>query len=113
MLSGFSRWFSNRAAKSVSPSSIIYGEGGPGKIRRRAATATFRTHHLQDLRPPAGSIADAVIYQLNDPIMTTKPFEEVDLVEVIRDRLWVRPIQLHPLQGENLSISGLEDRIHL
>lgn len=45
--------------------------------------------------------------------MTTKPFEEVDLVEVIRDRLWVRPIQLHPLQGENLSISGLEDRIDL
>lgn len=54
-----------------------------------------------------------MVYQLNDPIMTAKSFEEVDLVEVIRDRLWVRPIQLHPLQGENLSISGLEDRIHL
>jgi hypothetical protein len=113
MLSGFSRWFSNRAAKSVSPSSIIYGESGFGKIRRRAVKPAYRTHHLQDLWPPAWSIADAMVYQLNDPIMTAKSFEEIDLVEVIRDRLWVRPIQLHPLQGEDLSISGLEDRIHL
>jgi len=78
--------------------------------RQRSANQTY---HLEDLWSTTRRIADTVIYQLDDPIVSTQPFEQVNLVKIICNRLSVGTIQLNSLESEDLSISWLKNRIDL
>ena len=54
-----------------------------------------------------------MVDQLYDPIMSTQPFEQVDLVQVIGDSLGVGTIQLNSFESKDLSVSWLQNRINL
>lgn len=67
------------------------------------------THHHENFRPVALAKGYLVIDKLNNPVMTSKSFEQFYLIRIALIRFCVCAFERHPLESVNDPLGRTDD----